>query len=232
MLPACSQTYCIQRAVSSSSIMTTSSLPFSLSDAFLLHGHFLIYFACLTVPLEYKWISLVALFVSCFHIIQSFPHLGPDSVIHITHLLSCSPCNYASLGAELWSLDNEQSFVSCVCGQSGAGAVKIPRVESVSPPPPHKNPGTELLWRLHLHTGMHSDIPAFPLTIPTTEILPRPAVRSCVSNRKSLAVPGWSLTWADFPLAVTLHRVFASSSVNTALSFPAPIIRIAMRREF
>lgn len=58
------------------------------------------------------------------------------------------------------------------------------------------------LWRLHQHTGIHSDIPAFPLTIPTTEILPRSAVRSCVSNRKSLAVPGWSFTWADFPLAV------------------------------
>lgn len=37
----------LERAVFSSSIMTICSLPFSLSDAFLLHGHFLLYSALL-----------------------------------------------------------------------------------------------------------------------------------------------------------------------------------------
>lgn len=90
-----------ERAVSSTSIMSTYSLPFSLSDAFLLHGHFLIHSGFLAVLLEYKCISLLALFVSHFHVVQGFPCLGPDSVIHITHLLSSSPSNYASLGTEL-----------------------------------------------------------------------------------------------------------------------------------
>lgn len=92
-----------ERAVSSTSIMSAYSLPFSLSDAFLLHGHFLIHSAFLAVLLEYKCISLIAFphFMSHFHVVQGSPRLGPDSVIHITHLLSSSPSNYASLGTEL-----------------------------------------------------------------------------------------------------------------------------------